>query len=197
MKALGAAAVLALVGACSSPTVLPYAPTRVVAMAPGAPATVGPVTDARPDNDPTWVGAVRGGFGNPLKVLRTGPPVADVVRTALADGLRQRGMLAEGTRSGPVVTATIRRLSVSRYVRLDANVELVVEVRDPGGVVRYSDNAVVERVQGSVLAVDTGVFASADALQTLLARSLSEAIDQLLDKPGFQAALQSTAGRVG
>jgi hypothetical protein len=35
------------------------------------PATIAQVTvkDNRKEADPTWIGAIRGGFGNPLKVL--------------------------------------------------------------------------------------------------------------------------------
>lgn len=196
MRALAGLFLVALLGACSTNTVeLPYAATRPATAAAGLRVALGPVTDARTDNDRTWVGAVRGGYGNPLKVLRTGPPVADVVRAALADGLRQRGWLAEGAAS-PAIAVTIRQLSVSRYVRLDANVELVLEVRDPGGTPVYTDTATVERVQGNILALDTGVFASSEELRVLLARSLSEALDQLLDKPGLQAALRSGPARV-
>jgi hypothetical protein len=44
-------------------------------------------------------------------------------------------------------------------------------------------------VTGSILAVDTGIFASTDELHALMQRTMREAMDRLLDRPTVAAAL--------
>jgi len=46
------------------------------------------------------------------------------------------------------------------------------------------------RVGGSAITLSAGVFGSADDLRLIAQRTMSEAIDRLLDKPGFTAALR-------
>jgi uncharacterized lipoprotein YajG len=182
---------LLLLAACgTTATQLHYAPT--VAVAPGGGrAVVGPVTDQRGETDPNWLGAVRGGFGNPLKVLRGDQPAAAMVRQAFSDGLQARGMLASSAAGTRELRIVVRQLDVDRMARLEARVDLQVDVVDARGQSFYSDAVKLDRVQGSIIALDTGIFASTDALRDLLARTLSEAVDQLLDKPRFRQVVQA------
>ena len=91
---------LLLLAACgSTPAQLRYTPTVTVAPGDGK-AHVGPVTDQRGEPDPNWLGAVRGGFGNPFKVLHGEQPATDMVRQAFSDGLAARGMLASSGTGG-------------------------------------------------------------------------------------------------
>jgi len=46
--------------------------------------------------DPTWIGTIRGGYGNPLTRLASDAPVDRVVAQAFADGLAARGLRAPG-----------------------------------------------------------------------------------------------------
>jgi len=55
---------------------------------------VGTFVDARGE-PANWLGAIRGGFGNPLKNLESDRPVADIVGAAFADGLRARGVTVD------------------------------------------------------------------------------------------------------
>jgi len=64
------------------------------AAASARPVNVGTFVDARGE-PANWLGAIRGGFGNPLKNLESDRPVADIVGAAFADGLRARGVTVD------------------------------------------------------------------------------------------------------
>ena len=66
------------------------------------------VVDRRPDG-PYWLGAIRGGYGNPLKTLETEPPVKDLVAKALEDALTARSLLATADDQAMLLTLTIYR----------------------------------------------------------------------------------------
>ena len=73
-------ALLALAACGATNTSMPYAPT--VAVQPAAPARplVGTPTQVVNERrtgreDPTWIGTIRGGYGNPLKALHADVPV--------------------------------------------------------------------------------------------------------------------------
>jgi len=55
------------------------------------PVIVGNFLDQR-DVPANWLGAIRGGFGNPLKYLESDRPVAEIVKIAFIDGLQARGI---------------------------------------------------------------------------------------------------------
>lgn len=185
---------LVLLGACGTTEyAMPYAPTVAVApgQPPGAVARVAEVRSTRRAGreDPRWLGTIRGGYGNPLKAIAADRPVDGVLRQALNDALAARGWLAGDT--APVeVLVNIVQFDANRYVRMEATSALEVTLRDraTGGVL-WQGSERVYNVQGSLLAVDTGVFASPDALHALMLRTMNESIDRLLAQPGFAAAL--------
>jgi hypothetical protein len=75
-------------------------------------------------------------------------------------------------------------------VRREAEVTLSVDVVERVAARPiYHDQVAVDLVSGSILALDTGIFASPADLQALAQQALGQAIDQLLDKPGFIAAI--------
>src|SRR3954447_14268972 len=79
-------------GCSTTPVSLSYNP----ALAPAKPAAAMPVVEVNSvvdqrENTSNRIGAIRGGFGNPLKKLETPAPVKDVVRDAFVEGLRARG----------------------------------------------------------------------------------------------------------
>ena len=188
---------LLLLTACgeNGPVRLPYAPTTAVPPGGSANVSVGPVTDGRGEEDPTWLGAVRGGYGNPLRVLHGERPAADLVRQALSDGLAARGMLAPAGRGTREIRATVVQLDVDRYHRIEARLDLRLAVFSASGREVYQDEVKLDHVTGSIVSLDTGVFADPAELRALLTRTLSEAVDQLLDKPGFRQAVHA-GGRV-
>ncbi len=192
---ISAFALVALTAACAQQATLSYVPTASppVRSAIGAVSQVTAI-DQRGEADPTWIGAVRGGYGNPLKVLHTKQPLSDVVSEAVRRALASRGMLAPETRVGPALKVTIVAFESSQYVRREATADFVIELVDRStGRAIYRDEARVNPVSGSIIAFDVGIFASADDLRAVAQQALSQAIDQLLNKPEFAAALRTAA----
>lgn len=187
-----AIAVLSLtLSACStSKGGLRYAaPASTTTTAAGS-TSIGRFADERGE-PANWLGAIRGGFGNPLKKIETEQPVADVVQSAFADALRSRGLLAtEGARTR--IEGTIRRLDGDKFARSESNAEIVVRVIDVGaGTTTFERTYVTATIEGSALTLKTGIFASVDELRDLIARTLSQTIDKALDDPELRAALGS------
>lgn len=184
---LAALAACAVLTACGTTTAsLPYTPSMDAAL-PGSP-VIGEVTatDARGEQDPNWIGAVRGGFGNSLKVLRTEAPLAEEVARDFRAALTARGMLAPG--AGPLTLAvTIVTFKSDQVVRREAEVELRLVVTDRAGRAVYQDTVRADVVSGSALALDTGVFGSTEDLRQVAISALNQAINQALDKPAFPA----------
>ena len=152
---------------------------------------VGTFTDAR-DADADWLGAIRGGFGNPLKKLRTEGPavavVADIFRTALV----ARGLLSEEP-GDYRLSGSLTRLNCNELMRSEAHAAVgivVVDVSTGQDVLRKEYAA--ERTAGGT---GGGVFSSVHALRQLLEDVTSELVDQVLDDPDFEAAIGATAER--
>ena len=183
---------LFLVG-CTEQVGLNYAPSGTTAST-GGPATISQVavTDQRNEADPTWIGAIRGGFGNPLKVLHLSHPLRDEVAAAFRDALKARGML-DPSGNGPYeLSAVVTTFASHRWCGgKPRRPSKWTSSTEDAGATLYHDVAKVDLVSGSVLALDTGIFADTSDLQALAQRSLVQCIDQLLDKPGFRAAVGS------
>lgn len=116
---------------------------------------VGAVKDQR-GNGPNWIGAVRGGYGNPLKVLETEKPVKALVAEVIDAGLQARGVL---DLQNPTYRLDIDliTLSSSQYVRREAHVEIranVVEAKT--GATVHTATGKSDLVEGSVLALNAG-----------------------------------------
>jgi uncharacterized lipoprotein YajG len=186
--------VLAACGTTTYP--MPYQPTGPVAgnRAPGPMVQVAEVRVTRRAGreDPAWMGTIRGGYGNPLKAIEADRPIDQVVRSALTDALAARGWLA--TRAPRVdVLAEVTQFDANRYARQEATVAITLRLRDRTGRQILEESERVYNVTGSVLALDTGIFASSEELRALMLRTMNEAIDKLLDRPSVAAALAGAA----
>ncbi len=177
-----------LLGACSSTQVtLPYVAPASVARA-GATVEIGSVDDRR-ENSPNRLGAIRGGYGNPLKYLDTAVPVKDMVRDAFIDGLKARAAYADV--SPFIMSIVINRLDCSQYVRREAHANFHVRlVSKASGAEVYQKTTSVDLEDGSAFALDAGIFGSVEDLRVVLNRALQQAIDQALDDPGLLAVLK-------
>ena len=169
--------------ACSTTAVdLPYSPA-VPPVARGVPAIVAvTAADARDEKDPTYIGAVRGGVGNPVDTIVTKSPIADEVRAAFEQALAARNLLGAPGRDTLAIQVT--KLSANQTIVRMAKAAFRMELRDAAGHAIYSDSADVSRSSGYVFS------ARVSDLNALGLQAMSEAIDQLLDKPGFLAALK-------
>jgi hypothetical protein len=139
---------------------------------------------------PRWLGAIRGGFGNPLKVIETDEPVAVVVQTAFTEGVRARGAAGSAAAKRFEIRGTIKKLDCSQYVRREAHGIIEVAIIDTAtGRERFRRSYSADQVDGSLIALDTGIFASTQDLKRVLEQVLNEIVDKALDDPQFRAAL--------
>lgn len=198
MRKIILASLLLSLGACGTTQhPMPYSPPAGVAAnrPPGPVVQVSQVQNTRRagQDSERWVGTIRGGYGNPLKHLEADRPVNEVVRIALDDALAARGWL---TRQDPrvEVLVTIRQFDSNRYVRMEATADLEITLRERGsGRILWQGTEKVYNISGSILALDNGILASPDDLHALMLRTMNEAIDKLLDRPDFAAALLQAA----
>lgn len=154
----------------------------------GVPISVGTFTDQRGETS-TWLGVIRGGFGNPLKTLEGDQPVAELVQTGFSDALRARGY--QVSPDAPVtLSGTVLRLDADQYVRREANAEIVVQLKHKDDrTAAFERTYTANRVEGSAVSLKAGIFGSIEELHTLLQKTLGEVIDKALDDPQFRAAL--------
>lgn len=198
MKKLISVALLLMLGACGfTQYPMPYSapPGLVGARPPGPIARVTEVQTARETGRESdrWIGTIRGGFGNPLKYIEADRPVTDIVRTAVDEALGARGWLA-GQDPRVEVRVTIREFDANRYARLEATAAIELTLRERGsGRTLWRAMERVYNVTGSVIALDSGIFASTGELHALMVRTMNEAINKLLDRPDFAAALLQAA----
>ena len=184
---------LAACGTTQSP--MAYAPTVPVSTTASRPlvTVVEPVANQRRagSNDPRWIGTIRGGYGNPVKTLEADRPVDQVVASAFSDALTSRGLQAATGAGRYALAITIYQFDANQYVRREATADFGIRVTERAtGREVWSDRTKAYNVDGSILSLSTGVFASVDDLKRVALRSMSEAVDTLLDKPGFRAALR-------
>jgi len=181
---------LGTVSGCVTDTVsLSYkAAGQITASSSGAAVSVGSFVDQRGETA-TWIGAVRGGYGNPLKKLETDKPVAALVQTAFTDGLRARGLLGTGTGAFQKAGA-IEKLDCSQYVRREAHAAIDVSVFDSSGKQVFTQTHTADELEGSLMALNVGVFGSVDTLRALAEKALSEVVDKALDDTAFRNAIR-------
>lgn len=193
---------LAIAAACAAvlfTAVEAYADT-VVQLPYVAPATVergtpsvslGAVTDTR-KHAPNWLGAIRGGYGNPLKTIVTDGPVTGAVSKALAAGLDARGLASAS--AGLRLDVVVVQFDCNQYARREAHVKLALKLVDVAtGAVVYEKLTEIDKVNGSVLSLRTGIFASTEDLRAIANEALQAAVDSALDDPGLRAALATRA----
>jgi uncharacterized lipoprotein YajG len=183
---------LLFLAACSTTQVnVPYTANPSIVLATKAKSVVamGTIADNR-KNGPNWLGAIRGGFGNPLKTLETEKPVAEVVKTALEDGLSSVHLL---TTHNPKYTLNVDliRFNCNQYARREAHIDMTVSlVENSSGQTVYTKKIKADKVTGSIITFDAGLFASVDDLRQVANDVLQNAVDQLLSDSAFSAALQ-------
>lgn len=189
--ALAAVGMLALAGCSTTAVEMKYAPSAA-SPAPGAARPivyVAEIKDQRP-HAPNYLGSVLNGFGSPMKTLETTVPVNQVVGDAFSDALRARGLLAPSAGGPYGLAVTILKLDCSQYVRREAHVDFTVALSDrASGRELYRDSFKVELVEGSLIAFDTGLFASTEDLRAVALKAMQQAIDAALDSPGVRQAI--------
>lgn len=176
----GLACLTLLVTACSTHMVpIKYAPASREAEASfGAEdVRIGRVDDSR-GTASNWLGAIRGGYGNPLKKLYTEKATREVVKDVFEEALKTRSSGAGGSPRHEL-NVDIRKFDCSYYFNREAhahlNVELVSLQNSPRVV--YSRLYKEDRTESGVGA---GIFGSVEHLRAFAEKTLTGAIDQVL-----------------
>lgn len=184
-----------LIGCTTSQVALDYSPPPAMLVAPAGQSlvAVGRFSDDRgePSN---WLGAIRGGYGNPLKKLETSEPVSDLVSKTFAAGLKARGLAGDSSNVRYLLSGSIKRLACNQMARREANAELEVVLSESAGGTRIFSNVYrASNVEGSVLSPFTGVLASVEDLRVLTEKTLRQVVDQALDDPALRSALRASS----
>ncbi len=191
LKRILFATAVSVLSACSTTSVgLKYTAAASVAKVPAtaSPVLLGTFLDQRGE-PANWLGAIRGGYGNPLKTLEAERPVSELVRAAFSDGLRARGVAIDQAAQNQI-TGTIKKLDCNQYVRREAYADIEITVLDRSGQQRFVRRYTASNVDGSLMNLSAGIFASVDDLRVILEKTLREAVDQALDDSALRAALQ-------
>jgi len=179
---------LGLSGCGSTPVKLTYSPAGVAAKTASAQPVVevADIADARKNASPR-IGAIRGGYGNPVKTLDAAVPVKDMVRQAFSDGLAARGLLAAPGSGAYELNITIKRLDSSQLMRREAHAHFDLALSEKGsGRPAFQRGFEDDRVDQGDLG---GVFGDVEVLRKFTNDSLQAAIDKALDDPAFIAAI--------
>lgn len=183
---------IAPVLACNSQVGLAYRPVAAVQRTAAAPVVaIDQFQDGRNESS-TWLGTIRGGFGNPLKYLETTAPVSDLVTNAFVAGARARGLTGDTSSMARYkLGGTIKRLDCDQMVRREATAEIQVIVSDVGTKQqRFARTYHSNNVEGSVLSLSTGVLGSVERLRALMETTLQQVVDQALDDPDLRSVVQ-------
>ena len=188
------ACLLLLLAGCSTHIAkLDYQPAASPVTAPvqsAATLTVGRFNDMRGTRS-DWLGAIRGGFGNPLKRLYTDRPTTEVVESAFRDALKSRNMLGDGPSSRVTLRGSIKKLDCSYYFNREAHAHILVELVDAqAGTSFYSQTYMTDNTEDGVGA---GIFGDPDHLAQFAQKTLNETIDKALSDPALVAALRGRA----
>jgi hypothetical protein len=152
----------------------------------------GPFVDKR-GQGATYIGTIRGAFGEPVTRLHTTTPVSGLVREAFANGLKARGLLADEAAAPYKLSGEIVAFDTNQYIRgeADANVALTLTETRTGRVLAMWPAHVRER-QGTV-PVTTGspaAYSVPEPLPQVASDALRRLVDEALDGPKFRDAIR-------
>jgi hypothetical protein len=151
----------------------------------------GPFVDKR-GQGPTYLGTIRGAFGEPVTRLYTIAPVSGLVREAFANGLRARGLLADETAAPYTLSGEIAAFDTNQYIRgeAEANVALTLTETSTGRVLVLWPVQVRER-QGTVPVIGApAAYSLPEPLPKVASDALRRLVDDALDSPKFQEAVR-------
>ena len=145
-------------------------------------------------NEPNFLGAIRGGFGNVLKTIETDEPVIDFVHDTFREALVQRNIYATEVNTTHRIFVDLLKFDCNKMSRQEAHVKFLAKVIDArDGKVVLSEEIDLKNVSGPLITAffqkpfTSGVLASENELRDLAYKTLYQAIDQLIEMPSFSA----------
>jgi len=146
------------------------------------------VTDQR-GTDSNWLGAIRGGYGNVLKTLKTEQSTDIVVDKMYTDALSKSGILSDSKDAPYELRVVITKYDCSYYFNREAHAHVDISLVDNrSSVSKFSKVYKSDETEGGVGA---GIFGDVDTLRLLAEATMSKTIDKMLDDPEFIKALNS------
>jgi ABC-type uncharacterized transport system auxiliary subunit len=144
------------------------------------------VSDQR-GTDSNWLGAIRGGYGNRLKTLRTERSTDQVVDEIYTTALTAAGIYASSEEAPFQLNVDLTKFDCSYYFNREAHAHVNVSLQ------RRTDSSLVFRkVYKTDLAesgVGAGIFGDVDTLRDLAEQAMNETVDKMLNDSEFEEAL--------
>lgn len=178
--------VLSLVACSTTPVTLDYKPAQAEPPPRVEPlVAVGDFADDR-GTDPHWLGAIRGGMGNPLKTLEFSEGASAAIARGFAQGLAARGLLAKGKPARFTLTAAIHKFDCSQLVRREAHADLLLTLTETATGKMVLQQPIQRDIVQDGSAFATGILASTEDLRAVAADLLRQTVDAGLDSAAFK-----------
>ena len=137
-----------------------------------------------------WLGAIRGGYGNVLKTLRTEEPTDIVVDKMYTDALMKSGIYDESTKAPYSLKVKITKFDCSYYWNREAHAYVDVSLIDNlTSNTKFSKSYKTDEEEAGAGA---GIFGNVDTLRDLAENTMNKTVDKMLTDSEFIKALSST-----
>lgn len=138
--------------------------------------------------DPDWMGAIRGGYGNVLKSLRTERPMAEIIENVYRQAFEEYGYLDEP--NGQVTfVASIEKMDCSYFFNREAHAHIKVSLYNRGNDALLFENRYVTDISEG--GVGAGIFGDVETLRDFGEKALNQTVDKSMTDLTFIAALAS------
>jgi len=143
------------------------------------------VTDDRGTDD-DWLGAIRGGYGNVLKTLRTDVPTNQIVADVYRQAFVEYGYLDEP--DGHIrFIASIKKFDCSYYFNREAHAHIAISLVDrKTNEILFNGSYRSDPTEGGAGA---GIFGNVDTLRDLAELALNQTVDKSMMDLSFVAIL--------
>lgn len=145
------------------------------------------VSDKR-GTDSDWLGAIRGGYGNVLKTLKTEESTDKIVDEIYTAALEKSGILADTDDAPYSLLVTIVKFDCSYYFNREAHAHVDISLAiNESSKIKFSKSYKSDLTEGGVGA---GIFGDVDTLRDLAEKAMNETVDKMLQDPEFIIALR-------
>jgi hypothetical protein len=144
------------------------------------------VSDER-GTESDWLGAIRGGYGNRLKTLRTEESTDIVVDSMYTDALIKSGLYTKSEDAPYSLKVKITKFDCSYYWNREAHAYVDVSlINNLTSSTKFSKTYKTDKVEGGAGA---GIFGSVDSLRNLAENTMNKSIDKMLMDSEFIKSL--------
>jgi hypothetical protein len=92
-----------------------------------------------------------------------------------------------------MLTVIVNQFDCNQYVRREAHIKLQVVLTNRSDSKEvFSKLYQTDNVEGSIVSLKVGVFASVEELRALAEKTLNQAVNEVLDDPAFLSAVGSS-----